>query len=227
MPLHQRLRSEGTRAPAVMEGTTVQRVESSPMSSVQTTHLTQLARDTKLLAGLVKNLPRLPTILLAGTTYTPPQFMAVVQSRVDAGTKVVNAKGAAHQAIADNHAETASTKVFMEQLVAAIVIAFSNAPDVLADCGLRPRKKAAPKTAAAKVIAAAKRAATRKARGTMGPNKKATVHGGVPATLTIDVPQPVPVATSEGPAASAGNGAPAAAPSNGPSPAPVAAPKGA
>jgi hypothetical protein len=59
---------------------------------------------------------------------------------------------------------------------------FGNSPDVLADFGLTPHKAPAPKTVETKANAVAKTLATRQARHTMGPAKKAAIKGTVPAS---------------------------------------------
>ena len=219
-----RLRNPAAPAPSNPR-TKVQKVESRALPS--NNQRSRLARDTKLLAGLVKNQASLPTLTIGGKTYTPPQCVAVLQSRVDLGNLAVTAKGAFHKAVQDSRSEDSSTKDFVDGLVTTLLVVYMNAPDALADYGLSPKKKnRGPKTVEAKMVAAAKRDATRKLRHTMGSKQKESVKATV-SSVAVDVPQPVLVASSNGPTGSAAqSSAPAQGPSNGPSPAPAPAPKG-
>jgi hypothetical protein len=75
-----------------------------------------------------------------------------------------------------------------------LLATYGDAPGVLADYRVAPRKKPAPLTTDQQAAALAKREATRAARHTMGPKQRKQVKGTVPVTTTPPAAPPPPVA---------------------------------
>src|ERR1700733_15380127 len=127
----------------------------------------QLSDDTALIAGILKHLPS-TTFTVQSASQTTAQVVTVIQGRVDKAQAVVDARHALHTAILANDAEQAATTPYVSNVRQGVVAMFANSPSILTDFNLVARKPPAPLTAAQKVIAAQKRAATRAARHTMG-----------------------------------------------------------
>jgi len=149
-----------------------------------------------------------PSLLLGAKAYTPTSLVAFVQSRIDAANAVVTAKANWQAAVKAYQALNTQGDVVVHDLKQYVIAAFGATSSKLADFGFTP-KKVTVLTPAQKAAAAAKRAATRKARGTVGPKAKLAIKGTVPAT------DPTTPATSTAPAATPGQtAAPATAPQN-------------
>ena len=139
------------------------------------------AADTKLTAGVTQYFgPGNVTLTVAGVVMTPAAVEAAIQSRVTSANAVTTAKAAFIKAAADRKALLASTQSVVSAVRQIALIMYANQPDVLTFFGLAPRKAPVPLTLAEKAERAAKGAATRLARGTMGPKAKAKVKGVVP-----------------------------------------------
>jgi hypothetical protein len=119
-----------------------------------------------------------------------------VQSRIDAGNQVVTAKAAWLNAVKTFETIDKQATVAVHDLKQYVIGSFGATSSKLADFGFTPHKVVV-LTPAQKAAAAAKRAATRKARNTMGPKAKLKVTG-----ATASAPTATP----------AGNAAPATAP---------------
>jgi hypothetical protein len=149
-----------------------------------------------LITGMGKRYPNgSQQLAFGGTTRTVTATTQLLQSFVDLRQAVIVAQAAARTKVAAERAQGPALLLFIEELVAFIKVTFGNQPDVLSDFGLAPRKVPTPPTAEQKAVAAAKRLATRKARGTMGPKAKKGVKGNVTATLVV-----TPAAPAEAPA---------------------------
>jgi hypothetical protein len=201
-----------------------------------TTRSSQQGKDQEVIQGVQKDLSTMASLPLAGTTYTPASFVALVQSRIDAGNQVVTAKAAWLNAVKTYDTINKQTTVAVHDLKQLVIGAFGATSSKLADFGFAARKVVV-LTPEQKAAATAKRAATRKARGTMGPKAKLKVTG-----ATASAPTAAPAAPAAAPAtaptvtvnvtAAPANGSPgnptatvattAAAPSPTPEPSPVA-----
>jgi hypothetical protein len=173
----------------------------------------QQGKDQEVIQGVQKDLSTMASLPLAGTTYTPASFVALVQSRIDAGNQVVTTKAAWLNAVKTYDTINKQATVAVHDLKQLVIGAFGATSSKLADFGFTARKVVV-LTPAAKAAAAAKRAATRKARNTMGPKAKRKVTG-----TTTPAPTATPEANAAAPAA--GNGAPAGAPAAAPATAPT------
>jgi hypothetical protein len=158
------------------------------MSTIANPKPSQLVTDTDLQSGIQKNQATMPTVTIRGQNITPAAALVTVTSRVNAGNAFVTARGGYLQAAQANRNVIAQTKEFVADYKAALKLAYKDDAATLAQFGMVPDKKPAPRTVETKVVAVAKGASTRTQRHTMGPKAKAKVKGPVPATVTIDVP---------------------------------------
>jgi hypothetical protein len=169
-------------------------------------------KDQQVITGIQKDLSTMSSLPLGGETFTPVTLMAFVQSRIDAANQVVVAK-ANWQNAAKIYA-TINTKatIVVHDLKQLVIGAFGATSSKLADFGFTPRKVVV-LTPDQKVAAAAKRAATRKARGTLGPKAKLAVTGTVAPTAPATTAKPAaPAAVPAAPAAAPPATPPYAAP---------------
>jgi hypothetical protein len=182
-----------------------------------TTVTKQMQADQALIAGLQKNNAS-STFTLLSNVQTSAQAVAVLEARVAKAEAVFTARSALHQAVLDSHAEDANTAAYVKDLRQTLLSMYSNSPQTLADYGITPPKARKPLTPEQKVIAAAKREATRAARHTQGKVQKAKTKGTLGGPVVVQTDGSSQVATS-------GNGSSgASAPAASPAPATPAAP---
>ncbi len=105
------------------------------------------------------------------------------------------AKAATTAKVAAERANMPALRIFTGALVAYVKATFGASPEVLADFGIHPKARA-PLTVEQKAAAAAKRAATRKARRTMGSVQKKGVKGDVVGITVTPITAPQPVVTA-------------------------------
>jgi hypothetical protein len=139
----------------------------------------EAALAEQLIAGSQKHLATLTQVLVDGSSYTPAQAEAQLQAFANLRNDVDTARAALKAKLADETAKAPGLRVFFIAFIQFVRAAFGTSPDVMADFGLQPKKARAPLTTEQKAAAAAKRAATRKARGTTGKRKKLAVKGNV------------------------------------------------
>jgi hypothetical protein len=156
------------------------------------------------------------SFLLAGTTYSTTQALAIVTSFLAAETAVQQAKAAYKQTLTARDTLTVSNGVIVRELREILVLNFSNSPPVMASLGVSLRKLPKPLSAAALAVRDAKAKATRLARGTASKKEKATVAGNVtgvsitpmvvpgPSVPATAMPAPVATVTAPIPAVSVG-----------------------
>ena len=164
----------------------------------------QLTALNALITGFTKGLPGgASTFLLRNTAYSQADLLTLLTG-MQAPLAAVPAAALAHQ-----EALKARTKIqpdavsLVEDVTSALkgALGSTNAAG-LAVYGVSVRKTPTPLTTEQKVARAAKAAATRKARGTLGPKQKSLIHGTVPAAPAPDAPAPAPAtpaATPKGP----------------------------
>ena len=158
---------------------------------------------------------------LGGTTYTPATLVALVQSRIDAANQVATDKAAWQNAVKTYDALNTKVTVVVHDLKQLVIGAFGATSSKLADFGFSP-KKVTVLTPAQKAAAAAKRAATRKARGTLGPKAKLGITG-----ATVSTTAPATAATPGAPPVTPATAPPTAVPNTVPTGTPTAATPGA
>jgi hypothetical protein len=168
---------------------------------------------TQLIAGTNRHLASVAQLTIAGGTFTPAQVTTQLQAIVTARGDVDTAKAQVEAKLAAYRTQTPAQRVFLDAFVSYVKGAFGNAPDVLADFGLKPRKAPTPLTVEAKAAAAAKRAATRAKRGTLGKVQRKAVKGDVTGVVMTPVVAPQPTAPApNGPTQPAANGGGTTAP---------------
>lgn len=145
-----------------------------------------------LIAGTQKHSSS-PTLLLEGQPYTPQALVEALQTLADVFAKADAAKATWHGTLE----QVSQVQEAIGPLVAAyrnyLLLAYRNAPGMLADYGLAPRKKRTPLTTEQQAAAIAKRASTRNARHTMGPKRKAGIKGDVTGVVVTPVTAAKPV----------------------------------
>jgi hypothetical protein len=171
----------------------------------------------QLIAGTAKHLVSGTQVTLLGSSYTAADLTTNLQKVVSLQSDVDASKALAKAKLTAQATGMASLRPLMGALVAYVKVTYGNQPDVLADFGVAAPKPRAALTVEAKAAAAAKRASTRKARGTMGPVQKLAVVGDVTGVTITPTTAAHPIAT------------PVVSPSNSPtvgapSPAPTATP---
>jgi hypothetical protein len=188
---------------------------STPPSFLLTECATHSRRtlDTALLAGIQKELPTASFTVLS-QAQTEAQVVAVLQSRIDIAQAVLTARTAFHAAVVASEEEYAATNAYVRSLRASIVAMYANSPTVSASFQLTARKPPTPLTPAEKVVAAAKRKATRVARHTMGKVQKSEVSGSLTEPIVVQLDGSTGEGTSKTSSASA-PAAPAATPAAG------------
>ena len=173
----------------------------------------------QLIAGTGKHLSSTTQVNLAGSSFTPAELTAKLQSLVTLRTNVDAAKASTKEMLATEAAQMPALRTLMSAYVAYIKAAYVGSPGVLADFGISLKSRA-PLTVDDKAAAVAKRAATRAARHTMGPQQKKGIKGAVKGVLVTPITDAAPVAAApSSPTASANGGGTTAAPAPPASPA--------
>jgi hypothetical protein len=172
----------------------------------KTAKLTTQARDAQIIAGIQKHLQTVPTLPLAGSTYTPADLVTLLQSRTTQAEAVAAADATWHAAVTAQRALNTKLTPIIRGLQQYVFNAFGSANPIVADFGFKAptRKTPTPET---KVAAALKAEATRKARNTMGKVAKQKVKGTV-ATSAAPAPAasaPTPAPGGTAPPAGAGS----------------------
>jgi hypothetical protein len=141
----------------------------------------------QLIAGAKKHFSSASSLAFGNGTFTPAQVESSLQSLVDLRTAVDALRAATQAKVAAEEAQAPPLRSQMAAFVVFVRATFGNSPDVLADFGLKPKKAKAPLTLEQKATAAARRAATRKARHTLGKTQKKDVKGTV-TTIVASTP---------------------------------------
>ena len=171
------------------------------MSTNNATKEGLVVRAQQLSAGGIKHLGSQTQITFTGGSYTPLQITTKLASVVTLRADVNAAKAMTRAKVATETAGTPSLRAFVDAFTAYVKATFGDQPEVLADFGVSLKTRA-PLTVEQKTAAAAKRASTRKARGTTGPKAKKAVKGNVvgvnvtPVTSTVTPASPAPVAVT-------------------------------
>jgi hypothetical protein len=163
-------------------------------NTVKPSKATTLALLQRLALGTKQHLPN-GTITVGGVEYPAATLIGHIQSLIDAMTKQDAAKAAAKDALTALHDVRLQIDPLVQGYKEILVVMYAGLSQTLADFGLAPRKKRAPMTVEQKAAAKAKRDATRKARGTVGPKKRLSIKGTVAAPAEpppAQPPQPKP-----------------------------------
>jgi hypothetical protein len=152
------------------------------------------SRAEQLAAGIQKHFGTGGSLVVAGTPLTPAEVLASMQTLADLRAAVSDAKAALQAKVAAEEAQAPALRRRMTAFVAYVRATLGNAPDVLADFGLKPTKTPEPLTVAQRTEAVARAKATRAARHTMGPQQKKAVKGTV-TTIVSSAPETAPHAS--------------------------------
>jgi hypothetical protein len=155
---------------------------------------TKINRQTRLrkaIAGFQKHFSSLPSLTLAGVSYSQADLAKVFQSGIDASTTSSNSRAkwlADVQTERDVYGKIDSVYRLFKSWV---ISQFGDTQDVaqkLEDFGLAPPKPRNKKTSATKAAAAEKAKATRVVRHTMGKNQRKDVKGNVASATAPATP---------------------------------------
>ena len=157
------------------------------------------AHDAQLIVGVEKDLQNVASLLLAGEAFTPKSLQALLQSRIDAANAVVTARAHWLDTVKTFKAIDVKGTVVVRGLHQYLVNAYGAASPLLADFGFTPSKRAT-QTPEQKAAAVAKRAATRKARNTLGKKAKLAIKGtALPTAPATPAPLSAPVTVPTAP----------------------------
>lgn len=153
-------------------------------------------KDQQVIVGIKQDLQTMSSLPLGGATYTPSSLTAFIQSRIDAANAVLAAKANWQNASKTYEAINAQATIVVRELRNLVIGAFGASSVKLGDFGFAPTKRKV-QTPAEKAEAAVKRAATRKARNTMGKVAKLAIKGAPPAaTPAAAAPTTTPAVTA-------------------------------
>jgi len=148
-----------------------------------------------LIAGINQNFATGTKVPIAGVTYTTAQLTSALQALVTLLTDVSTAEAAYKAKLALEASQAPAVVALVQATKAYVRATVGDQSDVLVDYGMLPRKIPAPLTVAEKAAASLKRAATRKARNTMGSQQKKLVTGTVAPAATPTAAVTAPVGT--------------------------------
>ena len=142
----------------------------------KTNRTDNLTAEQSLIDGFIKHGSRLANLTILGTTQPTKDIIGTLQSRIDSAKAVLTTRTTWQAEVQADRTLRDTTKTFVAVVKQALLAAFAGELDTLADFGLTERARHVP-TPAEKLAAAALAKATRAARHTMGPKKKATIKG--------------------------------------------------
>lgn len=155
---------------------------------------TQQDKARKIITAINNNLPAQTNVTLAGTAYTRDTLVASVQQDIDIADAATNAKKTFFNAAATARAQIRARKAFYKGLQSYVENLFTD-PNVIAQFGFTPHKTTTQDTTT-KTAAVQKRAATRKARHTLGKNQKAGIKGNVTGVEVVPITTPAAAGNS-------------------------------
>jgi hypothetical protein len=169
------------------------------MSSSNQAKSNRQTRLRQAMSGIEKYFLSLPSLTLAGVSYSPADLTKLFQSGIDASLTSSNSKAkwlADVQVERNMFAKIDPVFRLFKSWVTTYLGDTQDAAQKLEDFAFTPRKARAKKTAATKAGAAVKAKATRTARHTMGKQQKKAVKGTVapattpatPAATTVPAP---------------------------------------
>jgi hypothetical protein len=150
-------------------------------------------------AGITKHLSGAGALVFGMGSITPAQLVIQLQTLETLRQAVIAAQAVVAAKLADEGTQAPAIRATLVAFVAYLRVVYANAPDVLSDFGVKPRKPSTPLTTAQRAAANAKREATLKARGIVGTQKRKEVTGnvsGVVVTPIVNAPAAL-VATAQ------------------------------
>jgi hypothetical protein len=170
-----------------------------------------LARVQAIIAGAQKHFPN-GSFTLGNTAYTTASLVGLFESLADAIAVTDAAHASTKEAVATLKGARAKVGPVLLAYRRWLLTTYGNATQMLDDFGVQPPKARTPLTSEKNAAAVAKRAATRKARGTIGKKKKLAVKGDVTGVIVTPVTNAGPSTPSPSPAEPASKGSPPANP---------------
>jgi hypothetical protein len=134
-----------------------------------------VSANVTIIGALQKYFPK-KTITLAGKAWSTQALVTAFTNENNAIATSTTAKTAWVKAVATVTADRATNDVLRAALQQAVRVQFGADPSVLGDFGY-PHGKRGGASPVTKVLAAAKRLATRKARGTLGSKQRKAISG--------------------------------------------------
>src|SRR5579863_320521 len=141
------------------------------MSGTKPTRTSLSQRARGLIAGAQKH-PPTGQLTLEGRSFTQATLAQTLQSLIDALSQVDTARAGWKDALKRLADVKADVVPVMRAYVVWIAATYGNAPSILGDYGVAPRKARTPLSTEQQAAAVAKGKATRAARHTMGPKQK-------------------------------------------------------
>ncbi len=138
----------------------------------------QTTAERALISGLVQHATAIPSMVLSGAFQTTTDLVATLQARVDSAQAVHSTRAAWLAALQAEQDERERTRTYVAGLRQALIAAFGEQVDTLADFGLTARARHV-RTPEEKLAVAAKARATRAARHTLGSRQRAAIRGTV------------------------------------------------
>jgi hypothetical protein len=162
------------------------------MSSKPRSKNTLALRATKLAEGAKKYFPAGgPPIVLGGLTFTAVDIASSLEKIASNRADVIAAQATARVKVDAERAEAPALMATMADFEALVRLTFGRHAEILGEFGLATHKVPEPMTAEQKAVAVAKRAATRKARNTMGPvQRRKAPKGNVNVELVVTPEEP-------------------------------------
>jgi hypothetical protein len=139
--------------------------------------------ELKLIAKLPNVFPADAKIPIDGELMTIPQIVTVLQDSMTAIGDVRELQAELHSAVVDSDTRLAAARTVAHDLQSYAILVLGRDTAQLASLGFAAPKKPV-KTPQVLLLAAAKSAATRKARGTKGKKQRKAIRGVVPARAT-------------------------------------------
>ena len=164
------------------------------MNRMNITKVSRQAKLQKILSGISSQFSGVSSITLGGKQVLVSDLVKRIQTELDVITAVAKAKAAYGAEVQTERTTRASLSPTLRQLRSYVVGSFGDTQDsvqALEAFGYFPRK-AVKLPAVEQVHAQEKAAATRKARGTLGPKAKAEIEGVVPAVTPAPAVTPKP-----------------------------------
>ncbi|MBS2032286.1 MAG: hypothetical protein JST54_30580 [Deltaproteobacteria bacterium] len=152
----------------------------------------------KLASGMEGSFPSGSTLNVKGQAYKGPAFAAKLKTMLAAYQKVATARVAYNDAVATRDKAEPDAAELARATVTALINFFDGDRVKLAAFGITPPAPRTSGTLEKKLAAKAKRAATRKARGTMGKKQKAEIKA--TGDFTVSVTATAPAADASPPA---------------------------
>jgi hypothetical protein len=160
-------------------------------------NVTVVARNTQIINATKKHVTNSKTeIPVGGEMVKPATLIAVFQASNDTRTDVVSAYGAYKAALEARENAEATRATYDEAMKAWVLNRFGGNSQEAHDFGYAPRKVTTP-SVATKAQALLLNAATRKARGTMGPKAKLKIKGTLAVPAVVSVPTTAPAAMAQ------------------------------